>query len=213
MTRTCNRVLPSKRIDPPQKALHFTIGLILIALILAWVLHPLCFIFGLIGAIASAVWRKTISCTFSGIVASCSPVLIGWFASNPILDIRIMLICLLVALWVPIHVWSVMIARREDYLGAGLNFFPLSWQVKDVVKLLFGLSIFLYLIAMLLYLLTDFHVLYLIVANVMSILMICANARLLLSPTSTASWQVYKLSSFPYLGVIFLAMCLDIWLM
>ena len=140
-------------------------------------------------------------------------MLIGWFALNPVFDIRILLICLLVALWIPVHVWSVMIARREDYLGAGLNFFPLSWQVKDVVKLLFALSVLLYLVAMLLYLLTDFHVLYLMVANVLSILMICANARLLFSMTSPASWQVYKLSSFPYLGVIFLVMCLDIWLM
>ena len=55
MTRTYNRALPSKRIDPPQKTLYLIVGLILTALILAWVLHPLCFLFGLIGVISSAI--------------------------------------------------------------------------------------------------------------------------------------------------------------
>jgi protoheme IX farnesyltransferase len=213
MLRTANRALPSGRIVPPQKVLPFIIGLLVTALALAWVLHPLCFLFGLIGVIASAIWRKTISCTFLGMVAGCSPVLIGWFALRPEFDITILLLCLLVAIWTPIHVWSVMIANREDYLGAGLNYFPLSWQVKDVVKVLFGLSIILYIFSILIYMAADFHLFYLIVANVLGILMVYANARLLFSTTSAAAWRVYKLSAFPYLGIIFLIMCLDIWLM
>jgi protoheme IX farnesyltransferase len=213
MTRTANRALPSRRIYPPQKALPLIIGLIVIGLALAWVLHPLCFLFGIIGVIASSVWRKTISCTFLGIVAGCAPVLIGWFAVSPAFDVRILLLCAMVAVWTPIHVWNVMLANQEDYLGAGLKYFPLNWQVKDVVKLLFGLSILLYIVSMLIYLVADFHLLYLIVANIIGALMIYANARLLFSKTSMAAWRVYKLSAFPYLGIIFLTMSLDIWLM
>jgi len=212
MMRTSNRALPSRRIDPPQRVLPLTIGLIVMGLALAWVLNPLCFLFGLIGVIASSVWRKTISCTFLGIVAGCTPVLIGWFAVSQVFDTRILLLCSLVAIWIPIHVWTVMLANREDYLGADLNYFPLSWQVKDVVKILFSLSILLYLVSMLIYVMADFHLLYLIVANILGALMIYANARLLLSKTSIAAWRVYKLSAFPYLGIIFLTMSLDIWL-
>jgi protoheme IX farnesyltransferase len=212
MMRTSNRALPSRRIDPPQKALPLIIGLILMGLALAWVLNPLCFLFGIIGVIASSIWRKTISCTFLGIVAGCTPMLIGWFAVSPVFDTRILLLCSLVAIWIPIHVWTVMLANREDYLGAGLNYFPLSWQVKNVVKILFGLSILLYVVSILIYMAADFHLLYLIVANILGILMIYANARLLFSKTSTAAWRVYKLSAFPYLGIIFLTMSLDIWL-
>lgn len=213
MARTSARALPSGRIAPSQKVLPLIIGLLVIALALAWILHPLCFLFGLIGVIASAIWRKTISCTFLGMVASCSPVLIGWFALRPVFDTQIALLCCLVAIWTPIHVWSVMIANREDYLGAGLSYFPLSWRVKDVVKILFGLSILLYLVSIFIYIVADFHLLYLIVTNILGILMIYANARLLFSTTSAAAWRVYKLSAFPYLGIIFLTMCLDIWLM
>jgi len=212
MSRTRNRALAAGRIDPPQKVLPLISGLIVVALALAWVLHPMCFLFGLIGVIASAIWRKTISCTFLGIVAGCSPVLIGWFAVKPSFDIQILLLCCLVAIWTPIHVWSVMVANREDYLGAGLNYFPLSLQDKNVVKILFSLSILLYLVAIIIYLTADFHLLYLVVANILGILMIYANARLLRSTTSKATWRVYKLSAFPYLGIIFLTMCLDVWL-
>ena len=212
MTRTCSRVLPSRRIYPPQKVFPLIIGLIVVALVLAWILHPLCFVFGFVGVLASAIWRKTITCTFFGIIAGCSPVLIGWFAFNPVFDIRILLICLLVAIWIPIHVWSVMISKREEYLGAGLSFFPLSWKVQNVVRLLFGLSVALYLVAILLYVFGDFRLIYFIIANVISIAMIAATARLIFSTTSANSWRVYKLSSFPYLGIIFLAMCLDVLL-
>ena len=211
MMRTSNRALASKRIDPPQKALPLVFGLIAGGLALAWILHPLCFLFGLIGVIASAIWRKTISCTFLGIIAGCSPVLIGWFAMKQEFDIQVLLLCCLVAIWTPIHVWSVMVANREDYLGAGLNYFPLSLKVKNVIRILLCLSILLYLVAILIYLTSGFHLLYLIVANILGILMIYANARLLFSTTSTAAWRVYKLSAFPYLGIVFLIMCLDIW--
>ena len=213
MTRTSHRALPSRRIAPPEKALPLIFGLIIAGLALAWVLNPLCFVVGAIGVIASSIWRKTISCTFLGIVAGCSPVLIGWLAINPAFDTRILLLCALVAIWTPIHVWTLMIANREDYLGAGLRYFPLSWQVKDVVKILFGLSILLYIVSMLIYLAAGFHLIYLVVANILGAVMIYTNARLLFSMTSTAAWRVYKLSAFPYLGIIFLTMGLDIWLM
>ncbi len=212
MARTCLRALPSRRIYPPEKALPLIISLIVIGLTLAWVLNPLCFVVGVLGVIASSVWRKTISCTFLGIVAGCSPVLIGWLAINPTFDATIVLLCALVAVWTPIHVWTLMIANREDYLNAGLRYFPLSWQVKKVVKLLLGLSILLYTVSILIYFYGGFHVPYLIVANVLGVLMIYANARLLFSMTSSAAWRVYKLSAFPYLGIIFLVMALDIWL-
>lgn len=212
MVRTKNRVLPSGRIKPPEKALPLIISLIVVSLIFAWLLHPLCFIVGIIGVISSAVWRKTISCTFLGIVAGISPVLIGWLAIKPVFDLQILLLCLLIAFWIPVHVWSIMIASREDYFAAGLHYFPLNLSVTTVVTTLMVLSMCLYVISLLLYFLTDFRLLYFIGANALGIAMIIANARLLMSTTSKAAWHVYKLSSFPYLGMIFLLMVLDIWI-
>jgi len=212
MVRTKGRALAAGRVDPPQKALPLIIGLIVSGLALAWALHPLCFLFGLIGVIASGMWRKTIACTFLGIIAGCSPVLIGWFAMKPIFDIQVLLLCLLVAIWTPIHVWSVMIANRADYTGAGLSYFPLNLSDKVVVMTLFILSIFLYLTSLSIYIAGHFHLLYLVASSVLSLLMLVASAFLLHSTTSGAAWRVYKLSAFPYLGIIFLSMTMDILL-
>lgn len=212
MTRTSHRALPSGRISPPQKVLPMVSGLIVAGLALAWFLHPLCFVAGAIGVVASAVWRKTVSCTFLGIVASCSPVLIGWLAIKPVFELKILLICLLVAVWVPLHVWSVMIANRDDYLNAGLSYFPLSWTVTNVVRTLFALSLVLCSISIWLYF-TGLHIPYLVVSTVFGLAMVLASGNLLFSTTGKAAWRLYKLSAYPYLGIVFLTMALDAWLL
>jgi protoheme IX farnesyltransferase len=214
MQRTNHRTLPSKRIDPPEKILPLAIGLVAIGLGLAWWLHPLCFFVGLIGTLAATTWRKKMTCVFpQGTIAGCSPVLIGWLAFEPRFSLKLLFICILIGVWIPLHVWSVMIAHREDYLGAGISYFPLSWEVKDAVKVLLGLSCLLYAASIALYFVADLALLYLVVANLLGIVMIYATARLVTSSTSQDAWKVYKLSAFPYLGLIFLTMCLDLWLL
>ncbi len=214
MQRTKRRALPSKRIYPPEKVLPLTIGLVIVGLALAWQLHPLCFLFDIIGIIAAVVWRKRWTCVFpQGMLAGCAPVLMGWFAIEPTFSWEILLLCVLIGAWLPLHVWSVMIANREDYLRAGLSYFPMSWEVKDAVKVLLAFSLVLYAASIGLYFVGDFAWLYLILANLLGIMMVYAISRLVLSSASRDAWRLYKLSAFPYLGLIFLIMCLDIWLL
>ena len=213
MRRTKNRALPSRRIYPPEKILPLNIGLVIIGLVLAWYLHPFCFIAAIGGTIAAVVQRKRATCVFpQGMIASCAPVLMGWFAIKPALGWEILLLCILIAFWLPLHVWSVMIANREDYLNAGLDYFPMSWEVKDAVKVLLGFSLVLYAASIALYFIGGFTWLYLVFANLLGILMVYASSRLVISRVSQDAWRLYKLSAFPYLGVIFLIMCLDIWI-
>jgi len=213
MERTQNRALPSKRIEPPEKVLPLTIGLVIIGLALAWQLHPLCFLFDIIGTTAAVVWRKRATCVFpQGMIAGCAPVLMGWFAITPAFSWEILLLCLLIAVWLPLHVWSVMIANRQDYLRAGLSYFPMSREVGEAVKVLLVFSLVLYAASITLYFVGSFAWLYLILANLLGIIMVYAGSRLVVSSASRDAWRLYKLSAFPYLGLIFLTMCLDIWL-
>jgi len=214
MQRTKHRALPSKRIYPPEKVLPLTIGLVIVGLALAWILHPLCFLFDIIGTIAAVVWRKRWTCVFpQGMLAGCAPVLMGWFAIEPTFSWEILFLCLLIAIWLPLHVWSIMVANREDYLRAGLSYFPMSWQVKDAVKVLLAFSLVLYAASIGLYFTGGFAWLYLILANLLGITMVYATSRLVLSSASQDAWRLYKLSAFPYLGLIFLTMWLDVWLL
>ncbi len=146
-------------------------------------------------------------------LAGCAPVLMGWLAIEPTFSWQILLLCLLIGAWLPLHVWSIMIANREDYLRAGLSYFPMSWEVKDGVKVLLAFSLVLYAASIGLYFVGDFAWLYLILANLLGITMVYATSRLAVYSASQDAWRLYKLSAFPYLGLIFLTMCLDIWLL
>ena len=214
MQRTRHRALPSKRIEPPEKVLPLTVGLVIIGLVLAWQLHPLCFLFDIIGTTAAVVWRKRATCVFpQGVLAACAPVLMGWFAIKPTFGWEILLLCILIAIWLPLHVWSVMVANREDYLGAGLSYFPMSREASEAVKVLLVFSLMLYAASITLYLIGSFAWLYLVLANLLGIVMVYASSRLVISSSSRNAWRLYRLSAFPYLGLIFLTMCLDIWLL
>ena len=212
MGRTCKRALPSQRIYPPQKMLPLAIGLVVVALVLAWILHPLCFAFGLAGSVASVVYRKRAMCVFQGMVAGCAPVLIGYLALSPHLNLTILFMCLLIIIWIPLHVWSVMIARREEYVKANIAYFPLTMKPANSIKLIFALSVILYIASLLLWHAADFGWLFFTIANISGVVMVWASFWLVRNMESKDSWRLYKISSFPYLGVIFLAMCIDFWI-
>jgi protoheme IX farnesyltransferase len=106
-----------------------------------------------------------------------------------------------------------MTANRDDYLSAGISYFPLNRKVEDVVKVLLVLSFLLFAASLGLYFIAEFGLLYLVVASLLGILMVYSGWRLLAFKASQDAWRMYKLSAFPYLGVIFLAMCLDLWLL
>ena len=211
MKRTHMRAIPAQRIIPARKALVWSVFLILAALAVAWYLDPLCFVFGLVGTIAASVFRKRVMCVIQGGIAGCAPVLIGYVAVTHHLDIQVLFLCILIAVWIPLHVWSVMIANREDYLQAGVAYFPITWRVKDAIKVLMVLSVLLYAASIALWAVDNLGWLYFAVANVLGIVMIYANYHLLKSHLTQDAWKVYKLSAFPYLGLIFIALCLNFW--
>ncbi len=209
MRRTRERSLPAKRIDPPEKALIWTGGLTIAALVMAWSLHPYAFAAGVIGIGFSVVWRKSVACPFLRAIASLSPVIIAWIAFRPEFSLPLLLLCLLICTWVPIHVWSVMLAHREDYLGGGVKYFPLSRDTAVVVKILLLLTLPLLAVSIAVFFRSDLGWLYLTVAVPLGIGMLYANSRLIITRSSYEAWRVYKLSAFPYLGVLFLAMGVD----
>lgn len=214
MNRTRHRALPSGRISPPWKVLPLVIGLIAVGLGLSWLLHPFVFLADLAGTLAATTWRKKVTCVYpQGLVASSSPVLMGWFAVRPDLGWDLLMLLVLVGLWLPLHVWSVMINHRDDYRRAGLGYFPMNREIKDSVMVLGAFSVALYAASIVFYFVGDFGWLYLAVASLMGAMAVFASARLVISRAAADAWRLYRLSAFPYLGVIFLAMSLDKWLL
>lgn len=213
LERTRRRAIPSGRIKPPEKMLPLAIGLVGGGLVLAFYLNPLAFFFGLAGTIVALIARKrSITHVPLGEISSCAPVLVGWLGVNPELNWTLFFLCAIVFFWTPIHVWSLMTAYREDYRQAAVCIFPLPLGVETTSKLLLLLSFFLYGSSLGPYFTGAFGGLYLLAANVLGLVMIAANAYLLRTGASRDAWKVYKLSAYPYLGLIFTLMCLDLWM-
>jgi len=211
MQRTRHRALPSGRIFPPARALIFTAGLSAAGLVLAWYLHPYVFLADFIGTAAAVIYRKRVTCVFpQGAIASCAPVLMGWLAVKPALGWEILFLCILIAVWLPSHIWSIMIAHKEDYFRAGITYFPVNSSINTVSRILLVFCILLVGASLALYYFGDFGLLYLAAAAALGIIMIYASLRLLFSHNPKNAWKLYKISAFPYLGLIFLAMGLDI---
>ncbi len=213
MERTQNRALPSGRIYPPERALIFTAALSCLGLVLAWYLHPYAFLADSVGTAAAVIYRKRVTCVFpQGAVASCAPVLMGWFAVKATLGWEVLWLCLLIAVWLPSHIWSIMMAHKSDYYNAGIRYFPVCCSVKAIARVLLVFCVILYGASWGLYFAGPFGWLYLTVANLSGIAMIYASIRLMLSNNAKDAWRLYKISAFPYLGLLFLVMCLDVWL-
>ncbi len=213
MERTRQRALPAGRIFPPENALYFCLTLSAGGLIVAWFLHPLVLVTDLAGTLSAIVYRKRVTCVFpQGMIASCAPVLMGWLAVNASVNWQTLLLCLLISLWLPSHIWSIMLSHREDYLQAGISYFPINHNFLFVSRILLGLSILLALAALGLYWVSDLGWLYLGVALTTGLLMVYASWRLMRSRSSRDAWRLYKYSAFPYLGLLFLTIAVDIWL-
>ena len=71
-------------------------------------------------------------------------------------------------------------------------------------------SLALYVTSIALYFVGSFAWLHLALANILGIIMVYASSRLVISHAAKDARRLYKLSAFPYLGLIFLVMCLDI---
>jgi heme o synthase len=215
MTRTQHRALASKHINPPEKVLPMLLAMVTAGLILSWFIspgqtwHP-AFLADVVGTLASVVWRKRAICVFpQGLLAGCAPVLIGWFAVNPRFEWELALLCLLIGMWLPLHVWSVMVANRDDYVRAGIAFFPVNRDNATAFKLLSGFVLALVAASLAIYFVGGFSLFYLAAAIFLGGLMVMATSRLKGQHFSRNAWKLYKLSSFPYLGLIFFVMSLD----
>jgi len=212
MRRTQHRVLPSRLIYPPEKALAWAATLVAVALALAYYLHPYAFMAGSVGVAAGVIGRKTWATHFLGSFSSCGPVLVAWFAIKPEVNSTVVLLSLIILLWLPIHVWNLMISSEGDYLNAGVNIFPLNHGMVLTGRITVVLSLLLYAASLSLYVAGDFGWIYFVAANVVGVAMVRATVLMLHTRDKAAAYRAFKTSAYPFLGLTFLSLCVDVWL-
>ncbi|MCL5291355.1 MAG: UbiA family prenyltransferase [Actinobacteria bacterium] len=209
MARTRDRPLPSGRIAPAERLLPVVLTLVLLGLGVGYLIHPLVALAGAIGTVTAVVARKTWVTHYLGIVSSLAPIWMGWFAVYQRVNWTIIAISLMVSIWVLIHVWSLMLAYRDDYLQAGVHIFPVTARVEASVRWLVFLSLCLAAASFGIYFTGAFGSLYAVTAALLSLITILASIALAMSRDREGAWRLYKFSAFPFLGLIFLVMVID----
>jgi len=210
MKRTQRRMLPAGLIKP-RRALLWALSLVVVALCMAFFLHLYAFLAALTGVIAAVVARKTWATHFLGSVSSVGPILVAWFAINPVIDATVILLTLIIMLWVPVHVWNLMIAYRNDYLSAGVNMFPLDKSMRLTSQISMVLSSIIVGLSFALWALGGFGLLYLTIAGIVGVLMLYGSYRIFREDSGAASLRLFRLSAYPFLGLTFIGLVADTW--
>jgi protoheme IX farnesyltransferase len=115
----------------------------------------------------------------------------------------------MILLWTPVHVWAVMLAYREDYLRAGVNLFPLTWSLRLTRTISLALAGLLFVTSLALPRLGSFGLLSLTVVPGAGLLLLLAAFRAFRSGRPSDSFRTFRLSAYPFLGLVFLSLALD----
>jgi heme o synthase len=136
MARTRSRPLPQGNVS---EALALSFAFVLGAgsmLILAVAVNALTAVltfFSLIGyAVIYTVWlkRATPQNIVIGGAAGAAPPVLGWTAVTNSVDPNALLLFLIIFAWTPPHFWALAIARREEYMKAGIPMLPVAYGVE-----------------------------------------------------------------------------------
>jgi heme O synthase-like polyprenyltransferase len=90
-----------------------------------------------------------------------------------------------------------------------LRYFPLNLNINITVSIMFIMGLFMVATTIYLYYVSHFSLIYLITVVVLGMIMLIALGYLIMNSNSGLAWKIYKYSSFPYLGIVFLVMVVD----
>lgn len=214
MVRTLKRPLPSRKIQPSERALYFGLFLIMSSLVLAGFRNLLSFVSIVLGAFDNVVVyglflkrRSPLNIVLGGISGGL-PVIFGWTYVTNSINLTAIMMAALVVLWIPNHIWSLALKFKEDYEKANVPMLPVVIEEKKALRCIVSTSFLSVVFSLGLFFLGTFGLVYLFVASVSGGLIFLLNLWLFAKPTKQNAWLVFKVSS-PYLAVIFLSMMID----
>jgi protoheme IX farnesyltransferase len=217
MLRTKKRPLPAGRIAPPEKALYSGLFLVSLSLAASSTVNLLCTFLIFLAVLDNVLVysrflkRKNPLNILFGSFSGGAPVLVGYAAVTGTLTLSAFLLAAVVVLWIPTHIWSLAIRFKEDYRRAKVPMLPTLVEEKKAVRCIAFTSTLLVAFSFLLYMTDGLGWGYLFSALGLGAAILTLNVFLALQPTGKNAWIVYKYSS-PYLGLLFLAIILDVLL-
>jgi len=217
MMRTRTRPLPSGKISPPYRALWLGSILIVISLVLSLIRNFLSFALLALGVFDNVIVyslllkrRNPLNILLGGISGGLV-VAFGWAYIAESLSLTAIVMAALVVLWIPNHIWSLVLYHREDYEVARIPMLPIVVEEEEAVRCIALMSVLLVVFSVLPFILGIFSFPYLAVAGILGAPLLALGLLLFIRPSKRNAWRVFKFSS-PYLAAVFLAMMIDVLL-
>ena len=221
MERTKERPIPSRRIYPAKKALHFGLVLAGISLACAFAINMWAGVFmayGLADTIlvySKLLKRRSRTNIVLGGFSGGAPAMIGYVAVTTagLWDLGLVMAGL-VFVWIPMHIWSLTLHVKDDYNKVKVPMLTAVESEKTSVRVIAGTTLMMVLFSVLPFFMTDssgnhlFHGIYLYTAIASGAIMVALSLWLLVKPSERASWTLFKFSS-PYLAILFIALMVD----
>ena len=209
MNRTRGRSIPSGRIGSAERGLYWSAAWVAAGVTLAFLIHPMAALAGVVGTLAAVSFRKTEATHFLGGVSSAAPVAAGWLAMDPTASPTLILLGAFVGVWVIHHVWAIMLFYRPDYLQAGVGIFPLRSSWRSARPLFLALAGLLVILVAGVGIVEDRGAVYLVVAGAFALYNVWGTTQLE-RPTTTPATQRrrFKTASYSLLCGVFTALLL-----
>lgn len=229
MERTKNRPLPSKRIFPAEKARNFGLSLAAISLVLAFgisftttmeqgIWATIFIAFALANNVlvySYGLKRTSRTNIILGGLCGGAPPMIGWVAVTTA-DLWSMGLIMggLVFIWIPMHIWALTLHFKEDYNKVNVPMLTAVQSEKTSARIIAGSTVMMVLFSIVPFFLETeqgqpmMGAIYLWTAIASGVLMLALSVWVVLKPTESASWTLFKFSS-PYLTVLFIALMID----
>lgn len=112
------------------------------------------------------------------------------------------LMAALVVLWIPSHVWSLMIKHLDDYKNANIPALPIVIGLKPACRCIVSTTLLLMFFSTYLGIVLDLNKQYFFVLSILNSIILALALRLFLRPTSSNAWVLFKFTS-PYLALLF----------
>ena len=139
-----------------------------------------------------------------------APAWFGWYLGGSSLYPLGLIMGVLVAIWGPLHLWSIAFAYSKDYERVGVPMFPSQVSREQAIN---GILIALSMLLGSSYLLTLWTdtIWYLVGVSMLNLTLMISGIRLYQTKNNRAGWVLFKLTS-PYIILVFLIFMLSNYL-
>jgi len=214
MVRTRRRPLPSGHLSHRQALLFALLLAVASMTLLVAFVNPLTaaltFASLIVYAVVYTVWlkRATPQNIVIGGAAGAAPPVLGWVAVTHHVDAQALLLFMIIFTWTPPHFWALAIARRADYVRAGIPMLPVTHGVELTRLHVLLYTVMLFVVTMLPAITGMTGLIYLVAALILNTQFLWHAIAMKRNPTDERAMRVFRFS-ITYLMWLFLALLVD----